>query len=143
MGPFSTAPMTLQGKRHAEHPLAYGLALQYLIDQKRGAIDHAPRTAAWTEAAMFATKGDQLLGVTLATPDPQKAVFELPAFEIVIELALNEGRQSAALCIHQRSILADTSAMDRALANAPYELSLPNSFRVAAWSPSHFVARLE
>ena len=60
---------------------------QDLIDQQRGAVDHAPDATAGTEPSAFTGEGHQLLVVAGLAAYAQKAVFQAAALEVVLELA--------------------------------------------------------
>src|SRR5690606_26303760 len=62
----ATGEQEAQRIREAQHPLAHRLLGKHLVDQQRGALGHAPRAAARTEAAPLAAERDQVLGMTRA-----------------------------------------------------------------------------
>ena len=59
----------------------------------RGGLGHASRATARTEAAAFATERHELLVPAGLALDAQESVFEAPAFEVRLELFLDEVRQ--------------------------------------------------
>lgn len=95
LGPAGEQEAQLIGE--AEHPLAHGLLGQDFIDQQRGAFGHAPRPAAGAKTSSFTAEGDQVLDMAALATYPQKAMFQPPAFEVILELAAHVIRQILAL----------------------------------------------
>ncbi len=60
-------------------------------------VSHAPGTATGAKTAAFATERHEVLGMTSLAPNPQKTVLEAPAFEVLVELALDIARQCRSL----------------------------------------------
>jgi hypothetical protein len=67
------------------------------VDQQRGALDHAPGTAARTEAPAFATERDQVLGMATVATDPEEPMLESSALQVGLELLLDVRGQRHAL----------------------------------------------
>ena len=79
-----------QRDRKRQDPLPDRHARDHVIDQIRGCLGHAPRPAGWAETPSLARKRDQLLLNALGTTQAQKTVGEDAAFEIRLELGLDE-----------------------------------------------------
>ena len=79
-----------------EHPLADGLMRKNVIDQMRGGLDHAARTARGAKAPAFAGERDQVLMLAPIALDAQEPVLKQAALEVVVELPLDEMRQGCA-----------------------------------------------
>jgi hypothetical protein len=52
---------------HAQQPLVQGRIGQYFINEQRGRLGHAPRTATGTDTAPLAAECDQVRGVAGVT----------------------------------------------------------------------------
>ena len=63
-----------------QHPLTQRPLRQYLVGQQRRGLDHAPRTAGGSEAALLAAERHELLGVAVLAAQAQEAFFQLPHF---------------------------------------------------------------
>ena len=64
-----------------------------MLDEVGGGLGHASRTAARAESPAFATERHQLLMPAGIALDAQKSVFEAPAFEVRLELSVDEEGQ--------------------------------------------------
>ena len=82
-----------QGPGEAENPLTHRHIRNDVVDQMRRRLDHAPRAAGRAEAPTFAGEGDEVLMTAAVALHPHKAVFQLAAAQVVLELGQHEARQ--------------------------------------------------
>lgn len=82
---------------NTQHPLAYRLLGEDLIDQQRRALGHAPSATTRAETSPFATERHQVLGMAGVAAHPQETVLETTALEVVFELLLDIPRQGRTL----------------------------------------------
>jgi hypothetical protein len=62
---------------------------QDVIHQQCSAFGHASSSTAGTEAAAFATTGDQVFRMAGVAAHPQETVLETAAFEVILEFPLD------------------------------------------------------
>jgi hypothetical protein len=92
-----TGKQKAQRERYAEDPLPHRLMRQDFIYQQSGAVSHTPCTATGTEAAAFAAERHQFLMVAGLTANPQEAMLQPAALQVLIKFATNESGQVFAL----------------------------------------------
>lgn len=80
-----------------QHPLPDGLFRQHFINQQGGGLRHSPSTATRAEPPPFATESNQAFMLAIFAAHPQESVIKPTAFEELVELLLNEGRQRLSL----------------------------------------------
>src|SRR5262249_19660784 len=80
--------------RKRQYPLPYEHARDDLIDQVRGALNHAPRAAGRAKPAPLTGKRHQLLVRAVSTAQAQKSVGRNAAFEKGLELVFDKLRQA-------------------------------------------------
>lgn len=76
-----------QRERHREHPLAHRHPRQDVVHQQGSALGHAPGPATGAEPPAFATERHQAFVMAGIAAHAQKAVFQPPTLEVVLELA--------------------------------------------------------
>lgn len=96
-GPSVGGAQEPQRDGEREHPLAQRQRRQYLIDEQRGALDHAPRAAGGAEAAPLTAEGDELFVMAHFAAHAHEAVLEAAAFQACLEFATHVGRQCPTL----------------------------------------------
>jgi hypothetical protein len=69
---------------------------EHVIDKISGRFHHAPGAATGAEPAALAAEGDQVLMATAFALDPQEAMLQQPAFQVILKLLSDELRQKAA-----------------------------------------------
>ena len=87
-------------KWEAQHPLAYGLFRQNLIDQQRGAFRHTSGSATGAESSPLAAERDQVFMMTVGTLHPQESVLQPSTFEVIRKFLLHMQGQGLALHGH-------------------------------------------
>jgi len=106
-----TGKQKAQRERYAEDPLPHRLTRQDFIYQQSSAVNHTPCTATGTEAAAFATERHQFLIVAGLTANPQEAMLQPTALQVLIKFAANESGQVFALAgqfgLELRPVLTD------------------------------------
>ena len=83
-----------QGDRHRHDPLARGDPGNDLLDQVGGGLGHAPPGTGGTKPPPLAAEGQQQLVVAGVTAQPQKAMREDAALQVVVQFALPHRRVS-------------------------------------------------
>ncbi len=89
--------------RQRQYPLPQRALGQDLIGQHCRSLGHAPRTARRAEPALLAAEGHQLLRMALIAAQAQEALLEPPAFQVGLELRLNESWKRLASLGAQRT----------------------------------------
>ena len=75
---------------NSKHPLTDGLLGQNMLDEVGGGIGHASRATTWTESPALATERHQLFMPAGIALHAQDSVFEAPAFQVRLELVVDE-----------------------------------------------------
>ena len=88
---FTAPPHLLQD------PLPHRLTRQDFIYQQSSAVSHTTRTATGTETTAFATECHQFLVVARLTTNPQEAMPQPAALQVLIKFSANESGQVFAL----------------------------------------------
>jgi hypothetical protein len=83
--------------RQTQHPLAHGHPRQYMVDEARGGLGHAPAATARAEAPALARERHEPLERTLGAAQAREAVGQHPAGQEVSELLLHEFGQWGAI----------------------------------------------
>ena len=86
-----TGKQKAQWKRYTQHPLAHGLMRQDFIYQQSSAVGHTARTAAGAETAAFAAESDQFFIMAGLTANPQEAMLQPAALQILIKFLRDVG----------------------------------------------------
>ena len=77
----------------AENPLTHRYFRNDVVDQMRRRLDHAPCATGGAEAPAFAGKSYEVLMTAAVALHSHKAVFQLAAAQVVLELGQHETRQ--------------------------------------------------
>ena len=85
-----------QGKWKSQHPLPDRCFGEHMIDKMSGRFHHTPGTATGAESPALTAEGDQVLMAAAIALDPQEAMLQQPALQVILKLLSDEIRQIAA-----------------------------------------------
>lgn len=81
-----------QGKWKSQYPLPDWCLGEHVIDKMSRCFHHASGTATGAESPPLTAEGDQVLVAAAIALDPQEAMLQQPAFQVILKLLSDELR---------------------------------------------------